>query len=253
MNTQQKIIGTVVIIAIIIGAILVIKGVQKDSNSDSLPEGIKAEPTDIVSDFYQAWLEARKSTSTDPYAQNLQNSESLTPALRERLVDSEAAFRENGTDPVLCREPLPEKLRTRTIVKSDTDAQILVLGKIDISMTFSKATLAGRDGFWQITDLSCDVSEEAPDQGEFNFDKEGYLLKEHVPSPHDPQQWHLVFKQDDVDGHVVPLLLNEASVCINKSQENSCEESMLFEAAYVHLQGNMSEAGANVKRIEFID
>ena len=112
--------------------------------------------------------------------------------------------------------------------------------------------LISRDGLWEIADINCTSGEEAPDQGEFTFDREGFLLKQSVPPPLDPQFWYLVFEQEGTPGHTAPLLLGDESTCVNDDREGSCSDDMLGEALRAHVQGNLTEAGVDVARIEIL-
>lgn len=250
---------------IIVGAVgllviaLLLLGLFKDSSSDisgvdsNISRGVTGEPLDITLDFYDAWLEARRSTTTNPYEQNLVNLPALSIAASEKLAQAKSNFTENGFDPVLCQVNIPEKLRTKTVFENENDAQILLLPKDNEVSVQSVVSLKAEAGMWTISDIACSSGEQAPELGEFTFENEGFLLKQSVTPPLDSKYWHLVFAQDNVMGHTAPLLLNENSMCLTtNSSEEVCSDALLMEAMNVSVKGNLTEAGVDVKRIELV-
>ena len=215
--------------------------------------GVEGEPIDVMLDFYEPWLSAVRSTTTDPYAQDLANSMALSLEMSQKLIDFKSVPREDGLDPVLCQASVPDALRAKSIFEKEDSAQMLVLSKDKQSGYQTGVTLAAHDGLWEITNITCASGEQAPDQGEFSFDREGPLLKNSLKPPLDSQYWHLVFEQDGVFGYTVPLFLNDVSMCVQDGgAEEVCKDDMFFETMRVHVQGQMTEAGVEVKRVEFL-
>jgi len=240
---------TVALLILIIG--LVLFNNKKDSSTPEEVRGVAGDPTDVTMDFLGDWLEARKSSTTDPYTENLANSMILSIEMVKKLSAAEADFRENGNDPVLCQSTIPGKLRSKSVFETIDKAQIMILPKDNQTTIIPVVTLTGHDGLWEIIDITCSNGEEAPDQGEFSFNKEGQLLKASLKPPLDNQYWHLVFEQDGTFGYTAPLFLSETSVCkLSDGDEETCRDNMFSETQKVFVQGNMTEAGVDVKRIE---
>lgn len=257
---HKRYIRTVIIIgALIIVGLLVYSQISNPKNNDSQKttsdRGIAGTPIDVTLDFYQDWLSARNSTTTDPYAADLAQAQVLNRNVSKQISDAENTFKENGVDIVLCGTSVPSKIRAKSIFEKDAASQILIRPK-DGTNTAQQivVTLASHDNLWEITAIDCNVSEQAPDTGAFNFDTEGYLLKDSLTASFNKKYWHLVFEQDGVPGHTAPLHFSDTAVCIlNTGAEEICTNEMFFETAHVYIQGNMTEAGANVERVEFIE
>ncbi len=238
-----------ILLILIIGFFLLNK---KDNDSENMEvRGVPGEPTDVAIDFMNSWLNARASSTTDPYASGLATSTALSLDLSTKILDAETVFKETGEDPVLCQSTIPGKLRSKSVFETEDKAQIMILPKDNQTTVIPVVSLVGHDGLWEITDIKCSNGEEAPDQGEFNFDREGQLLKASLKPPLDNNYWHLVFKENGTFGYTAPLLLGENSVCkLADGNEETCRDDMFIETQTVHVQGNMSEAGVDVKRIE---
>jgi hypothetical protein len=220
--------------------------------TSSDPRGVEGEAIDVALDFYDAWLSARKSSSTDPYTNGLTSSLALSLDMSKKLIDTETSFKESGQDPVLCQPSIPSGLRTRSIHNDGIEAQFLVLSK-DKTAHQAVVTLVAHDGLWEITDITCGAGEQAPDQGEFSFDREGFLLND-LPPPLDSQSWYVVFIEADVPGHTAPLILGPDSSCVLiDGSSQTCSTELFSKAQPVHVQGNLTEAGVGVKHIEFLD
>lgn len=257
MNIRKILIPALLLLAI---AVIVVWASLSDNNKgndvitiDSSP-GVEGEPIDITLDFFEAWVSARNSTTSDPYSEKLVPSDSLNDDLDQRILAAEADFRNNEKDPVLCQYAVPEKLRVKSIFENETDAQILVSPKENASGTQSVVTLTKRaENFWLITDIKCGSGEQAPDVGEFSFDTEGFLLKDSLPASLDSQYWHIIFEQDKVMGHTAPLFFSDSSICIQDGEEKTCSDGFLFETMKARIQGSMTEAGVDVKRVELLN
>jgi hypothetical protein len=215
-------------------------------------KGVKGDPLDITLDFFDAWLMARQSTSTDPYQENLISREGVSVALGEKLLAAETAFRESGFDPVLCQNALPEKFRARVVYEDTTSAQMLIMPKEKEGGVQSVVSLIAQGELWEISDISCGSGEQAPEMGEFSFDRTGFLLRQSVQPPLDPELWHLVFEQDGVLGYTAPLFFGAGSVCVINGDEESCDTANLAEVMQVAVQGQMTEAGVEVARVELV-
>ena len=241
---------------LIAGAILILVLVlillnKKDTANPEELRGVAGDPTDITMDFLGDCLEARISSTTDPYTKGLATSTVLGLELSKRLVEAEAEFRANGTDPVLCQSTIPGKLRSKSVFETEDKAQIMILPKDNQTTVIPVVTLVGHDGLWEISDITCSNAEEAPDQGEFSFDREGQLLKASLKPPLDNNYWHLVFEENGTFGYTAPLFLNESSTCkLADGNEEACRDDMFVETQKVHVQGDMTEAGVEVKQIE---
>lgn len=255
MQKRQIIAIVLIVVTVFIIGILFWWFQGRQNNEVMVPSenrGVQGTPIDVTLDFYESWLSARRSTTTDPYKQDLVNSAALSETMSKKLSDSELVFRDNGFDPVLCQSSLPEKLRSKPIFEQEKKAQILVFPKDKQSGVQAVVTLAAHDVFWEITDISCGSSEQAPEQGEFTFDRDGYLLKENVPSPLDSQYWHLIFEQEGTPGYTVPLFLSKANCVLEGGTEEICRDDMFKETMRIRVQGDATEAGIEVKRIEFL-
>ena len=207
-------------------------------------------PIDIVLDFYGPWLDAMQSTSTDPYKLGLPTTKILSETLRTQLIASEGRA-ETEIDPVLCQTTVPERGRARMLFQKDDTASVLVNAKEPGITAQSVFALKRQNEGWYIDNITCYPGEfEAP--REFSFEKEGYLLK-NVPPPLDAQYWHIVFEDNGEKGHTVPLLFNVESTCVAVDGSTAvCAPDQFTEASKVHVYSQMTELGADVVRLEFI-
>ena len=258
MNGGNKniflIVAAVVIIVAGIGWWLFLMfsgGLSSDPNKD---RGMEGDPLDVTLNFYEKWLIARQSTTTDPYSEKVNEDIALSAETSASLAEYEGRLNEEGLrDPVLCQTSVPESLRTVPSFTNEERAQFLVLSATKGMDGQASVSLEQHNGRWMITKITCGAGEQDPNQGEFTFDKEGLLLK-NVPEPLDSQYWHIVFEQNGEFGHAAPLFLGNDSVCISTDGvEELCSDSMFTETERVHVQGQMSEAGVEVKRIEFMN
>jgi hypothetical protein len=214
--------------------------------------GVEGEPVDVALGFYEGWLEARRVGDNEPFTRGILSYEQVGDDLRERLSAFDGKLTSDQEDPVLCQVQLPEGLRTVPVYKQDEAAQFLVRSTTKGQTGQSIVTLVAKDGLWQITDITCGNGEMGP-QGEFSFDKTGFLLKQ-VPAPLDSNYWHLVFEEAGVLGHAVPLFIDGGTVCVNKDgTEAACDDNLLKETIPARVKGEMSESGVAVKRIELVE
>lgn len=209
------------------------------------------EPIDIVLDFYNPWLEAVKSTSTNPYTLGLASEGLLSEELRARIVRSEGRG-DTEIDPVLCQTTTPDRITGRIVSAQENEVRVLIMAKEKELTAQSVFTVKRHNNGWFIEDIVCSSGEfDIP--REFSFEKEGYLLK-NIQPPYNPEYWHLVFAEDGELGHVVPLSFNAESSCIaTDTSVSTCVPDQFTEARKVHVYGQMTESGAEVTRLQFIE
>lgn len=249
MNTKNKVILVAVAIVVIVIIFFI---VRNNSNIGSNQAGgPQEEPIDVVLDFYSEWLEMSASTSTNPFESEFYASANISDEVRNRinLARTDAA----NFDPITCQtDIIPENVRARVYPTSLTEADILVesrVGKETLPM-MSFVTMTIVDNAWQITNIDCTEGDIAPEV-EFNYDREGLLLKS-VPPPYEAGQWHLVFEQDGQMGHVTPLFFSATTTCVSaEGVESVCNPDTFTETSRVVVKGGMTEIGAEVERVEF--
>lgn len=241
-----KIIGTVVVLVLVIGLIwFFTKGSTEQQVS-------KLDAVDTVGNFYDQWLKAAQlPTTADPNLSTLAKSPILSKSLRAKI----ATARKNPNitaDPVLCQTTVPEGISMRRVYMSESEAQILVTPKNKSVTDRALVTLNKYNNGWYINDIQCSAGEFAPER-EFSFEKEGYLLKNSIPKPYDPKNWHLIFEDNSKPGYVVPLLFDSESQCTSlDGSKFVCKPDQFTEATKVFIRGRMVERGANVKQLEFV-
>lgn len=215
-------------------------------------KGVAGDPINVTLDFYESWLNARTTGPNEPFVQGLLGYEQVGPELKEKLKAQEGQLSDESTDPVLCQVGVPEGLRTIPVYQQEEAAQMLVMSTTKGQAGQAIVNMVAKNGLWQITDITCGNAESGP-QGEFSFDKTGFLLKQ-VPAPLDSNYWHLVYEEAGVLGHAVPLFFDADSVCVNADgSTGTCDDSVLKETMPAHVQGEMSETGIEVKRIEIVE
>ena len=240
-----KIIGAVVVLVAIVGLVwFFTKGSTQQQVS-------KLDITDTVGGFYGQWLKAVQQPTADPNRVTLAKSPILSKALRDRLIKT-LKQSDTAIDPVLCQTVIPENISTRTVFENANEAQILVTSRDKKVTEQTIVTLNRYNDGWYIDDILCSLGEFAPER-EFSFEKEGYLLKDSIPKPYDPKNWHLVFEDNGEPGHVVPLLFDSESQCTSLDGKKSvCKPDQFIEATKVSVHSQMTERGANVKQLEFV-
>jgi hypothetical protein len=253
MKNKNKIITTTVILTalLIVGAYFAFNS-QLFSNLTSKSDSTKREtPMRVTMEFYNQWLEERKSTSTTPYDSGLLQSTVLTDEVRSQIERAHANRIRGDVDPVLCLTKIPNRIDGEEISSTDNKA-IVVVKPRDKSITTEhqavvSLTLVGDQ--WLITKLDCMVGEMMAEK-KFDFEKTGQLLKESIEAPYNNQQWHLVYEQETVPGFVVPLTFDAESICVGTDKSaNVCDPTTFTEASTVFIQAGMTENGAVVKQM----
>ena len=210
------------------------------------------DPMDVTVDFYNNWLDASLSTTTNPKDSGLRENPVLSAEVRKYINDTDTTPLANNLEPVLCQPTLPERIGGKTIYKQDMAAQVQILARGGETKSPYQALvdLKAIEGKWQISQISCTQGETAPVR-EFNFEQEGYLLKS-VPPPLDSKYWHLVYEIRGEKGHTVPLFIDDKTICISLDKSESiCNPNSFIEPALVFVQADMLESGAVVKKLHF--
>jgi hypothetical protein len=199
---KTTIIGVVVVLAVVAVLFWV---VFKGSNEQQVS---KLDVADTVGNFYVQWLKAVQEPTADPDKITLAKSPILSKALKDRLV---GALKLNADpDPVLCQTVTPENIAFRNVYEDEGEAQMLVTSRDKEVTEQALVTLIRYNDGWYIDDIECSLGEFAPER-EFSFEREGHLLKGSVPPPFDSKNWHLVFEENGIPGHVVPLFFDSKS------------------------------------------
>lgn len=211
------------------------------------------DPADIVSDFYTQWLKAAQEPATaNPNRSTLAKSPILSKALRTKIENAQKDLNATTTDPVLCQNTTPQNITIRDVYKNAQEAQLLVTSKDKRVTNEALVILKSLKGGWYIDDIQCSAGEVAP-QKEFSFDNQGFLIKSSVPKPFDPKNWHLVFTENGEAGHVVPLFFSSSSQCTAQDGTQSvCNPSQFSETEKVSVQGQMTERGVDVVKLEVV-
>lgn len=247
-------VGLVAAAVVIIGLIIWFSSGGRSLIPESWT-GVAGDPINVTLDFYEAWLSERQEHPENPnavFASEVLEMEQVGPELRERLRGFEGQLTAESEDPVLCQTGLPEGLRTLPVYQQEEAAQILVMSTTQGQSGQAVINMEARDGLWRIVEITCGNAEAGP-QGEYSFDRSGFLLKQ-VPEPLNSEYWHLVFQEAGVLGHAVPLFLDENSVCVDKEgNESTCSDEVLQETAPARVMGEMSESGVQVERIEMVE
>ena len=243
------ILGSIAIIIIIV-LFNKVPGTETSDPQETVNQEVSSStPVDIVLDFYTPWLEAMKSSSTNPYKSGLASEKILSKELRARLMSTEG-HSATEIDPVLCQTTVPEGVTGRVVAEQKDEIRVLVLAKDKKLTAQSVFTLKRLNDGWFIDGISCFPGEfDIPK--EFSFDREGYALK-NVPPPLDPKLWHIVFEENDEQGHAVPLFFSATSTCLSvDGNESVCIPDQFVEATKIHVYGQMTERGVEVSRLEF--
>ncbi|MFN3188602.1 MAG: hypothetical protein ACK42D_03640 [Candidatus Paceibacteria bacterium] len=250
MNTKIKIILAVIVVVVITIIFFTLRDSTNNRSGESaVPE---EEPIDVVLEFYNSWLTMVSSTTTDPFESELFASAILSNDVRNSINTTRTESPD--FDPVICQSEItPERFRARVFPASATEARILVESRVgsDTLPMMSFVTLTAVNGAWQITDIDCTEGDVAPDV-EFNYNRQGLLLKS-VPPPFEAGKWHLVFEQDGQMGHVTPLFFSATTTCVSvDGAESICNPDTFAETTSVIVKGGLTETGAEVERIEFL-
>lgn len=240
-----KIVGVVLVLAAIVALVWFF------ANRDSKQKVSTLDAVDIVGDFYHGWLKAAQAPdAAEPNLGTLAKSPILSKSLKNKIKNAQKDS--DATDPVLCQTVVPEDISIRRVYVNKDEAQMVVTSKNKSVANQALVTLNSLDGGWYINDIQCSLGEMAPDR-EFSFEKEGYLLKNSIPKPYNPKNWHLIFEENGEAGHVVPLLFDTESQCTDLGKNKSvCKPDQLTEVTKVFIRGQMTEYGATVKQLEFV-
>ena len=249
MEKKKLLIIGFLAILIIAGLIYIVTNSKTSQTEEVAVDVIKSDPIDTAVDFYDEWLRLTSKADTTPYAEGMIDTPVLTEAFKEKLLAAQGDYEAGLSDPVLCRTELPTSIRSKEVSRQAQSAQILVLGPRKAADALALVKLVGEDGQWKINDVSCEAGETAPEIGEFNFEREGFLLKDSVPPPLNSDNWHLVYEDQGLQGLTAELTLRETTVCTNKVGESITCGSNFFEAMKVAIKGNVSEVGLSVVEV----
>jgi len=243
MNRKILIVGGLAVIAVIVIATIFIRG-----GGGFSPQEVSTEdPVNTTLNFYEAWMSAAQSTTTNPYQEELDQTAILSKELRAKLKSAEVRS-DNEIDPVLCQTSPSSKVAALPVYEREDSAQVVVLPRGEGKTEQSIFTLLKQGDGWYIDSIECAAGEFAPER-EFSFDTEGYLLKS-VPAPLDSNYWHLVFEEAGEMGHAARLYFDGASTCVGlDGNETTCDSGQFTEPSKVHIQGQMTETGVEVKRM----
>lgn len=262
-KTNILIIGALgaAVVALVVVFLVLVPKIQNSgdaSNNDAVKveetKGVFGEPLDVTLDFYEQWRSAKVSTTSDPYKKGLATATVLSADLSKQIADNEVFYRTEQKDIIICDESMSQEVKAKEVFSNDTKAQILIYPKDKDSRGIQTiVSLSSKEGYWKIIEITCGAGEQDLNVGEFSFDYEGFLLKASAPAPLDNKLWHLVFTQEDVPGYTTPLIFKSSSKCIFENQtEKLCSDDLLFETKKVRAKGDMTEAGLEVIRLEFI-
>ncbi|MFZ2049050.1 MAG: hypothetical protein WAV25_02020 [Minisyncoccia bacterium] len=212
----------------------------------------KLDTIDTVGNFYNDWLKALKDPTTVPNLVTLSKTSYLSKPLRTRITDAQKDQTPNHLDPVLCQTVIPQSISIRRVFETADKAEVLVMSRDNTVTSQAIIELNKLKGGWYINEIKCSLGEFAPEK-EFSFEQKGFLLKASVPIPYNSKNWHLVYEENGQKGNVIPLFFDSTSKCINiDKSESICKPDQLTEATEVFVQGQMTESGISIKRLEFV-
>lgn len=250
MNKKKIIIIGLVVVIVVAGIIsLLTRGSLIGTFSQEVS---MEEPVDVVMGFYSPWFKAVNSTSTDPYTEGLVDYPILSKDVRTYITENRGDIRQSQMDPVLCQSAaIPSRLTSRKIYEEADSAQVLIMAKDKELSNQAVATLLKHNEGWYINSIECTLGEVPPER-EFSFEREGKIIKASVPDPYNKDYWHVVYEENGQEGLLAPLFFNEESKCIPKrGDEYVCDPNQLKEDAKVVVKAQLTEWGAEVKRLEF--
>ncbi len=247
------VLGAAVLLALVALVWFVSNGTMGTNNQAA--EAVPTEdPLDVTIDFYNSWLEALQSTTTDPYQSGLDKAPVLSTEVQAYIEKKRTEWKEGEVEGVICQLTLPERIGGKAIYAKETEAQIMILARgLEIkSPNMAIVTLGAENGLWVIKNISCTQGEVGPDT-EFDFEHSGFLLKGSVPAPLDRQYWHIVYEEvSGQTGYTARLYFNEESMCTSKDGvEAVCAPDTFTEAAKVFVSADMTEEGGIVKKMRF--
>ena len=256
MNNKKIILIGAAVLVLIAAIALGTSLFRGDSNSTpGEVDGVQIPPDDafdVAIEFYNEWLALTQSTTTNPFDSGLINSTRLSNDVRTVINERRATKVEGDLDAVLCQAAVPERVGGKEIFKSEIKAQVMILARgFETKSPYQAIVdLDAIDGNWQITKIECLQSEVAPVR-EYDFERSGYLLKS-VTAPLNPEYWHLVYEENGIPGHAIPLFFDAESMCVAVGgTETVCDPSQFVEPAKVLLQADMLDTGADVRRVTF--
>jgi hypothetical protein len=245
INLRTYVIGGIVVLVIILGAV----GAFFLYNANAKQHVATGDPVDITHEFYDSWLKAALSTTTNPYREGLAKSPILSKTLRAQIADAQNS--KDTVDPVLCQEGAPAAIAVRTVSQTDAQAELLVTASHSNSTRQADVKLLPLNGGWYINDIQCSAGEFAPER-EFTFDTDGSLLKSDV-KPLNGKYWYLIFAQDGEQGHYAPLIFSAQSMCTGLDGTTAvCKPDTFVQTAKAHVQGEMTETGVSVKKVTLL-
>jgi multisubunit Na+/H+ antiporter MnhG subunit len=209
------------------------------------------DPLDVTLDFYNTWLTALKSTSTNPYTANLLARTEISSGVRSSVEQKHTSMKTGDRDPVLCQTKIPSRVGAKIVYNDNNKAEVLVLSRGDVvkSAFQSLVTLQAINGTWQIQKIECSEGETAA-ASEFDFEQSGNLLKESAKTPLDSKNLYLVFENDGQKGNAVQLFFDDKSMCsATDGSQAICDPAKLTEGTKVYIQAAMTEEGAVVKKL----
>lgn len=249
MTKKQQIIslvsGVVLVIVLILIGVFFLREPEQVVSTE--------EPVDVAVDFYKQWSEELVATTTNPYESGLSESPILSKELRNKLKDAKGQSADIP-DPVLCQTIFDSKFSTRKVFEGENEVQILITSKDKTQTGQAVYTVLKYKEGWFINDIKCSPGEFGEER-EFTFDREGYLLKGSILESLEKEEWYLVFEEDGQPGHSAKLMFNGDSVCLNKGKDEatcSLDKFPAQDATKVSVKGQMSEAGVEVKKLDFI-
>jgi hypothetical protein len=250
LNSKKFVIVALILLVLAIVALVVKFGAKTVDNIPAENSAPVDEPLDVVIDFYNQWLSQVQSTTTNPFDSGLINSTRLSDGVRTVINEKRSTKIEGDLDAVLCQSSVPERVGGKEIYKTDTKSQVMILARGFETKSPYQAIVDTEviEGNWQITKIECLQSEVAP-VSEFDFERQGFLLKSVVP-PLNPEYWHLVYEENGILGHAIPLFFNAESICVSSDgTEAVCDPSKFVETTKVLIQAAMLDTGADVKRL----
>lgn len=255
MKKYAILIASVVLLLVVLASawyLIKVKGGDQPG-IDVVPTTERESALDVSLDFYNSWLHALQSTTTDPYQAGLLDAPILSPEVRAEIERKHNEYKDGDFEPVLCQMETPKRVGGKEIYVTDTKSQIMMLarGMETKSQYQAIVTLEVVDNAWQIKKIECSQGDVAP-ESEFDFDQTGNLLKQSVQPPLDPSKWHLVFEENGEAGHVAPLTFDAMTLCVDvDGAEKACNLEQLSEGLKVRIQADMTEEGAVVKKLYF--
>jgi hypothetical protein len=246
---MKKILIIVVVLAIIGGIYWML---NRDSASPVGQQTANLDMVDTVGTFYSQWLKAAQDPSVKPTKVSLTKSPLLSMSLRNRIV---SALENPSTviDPVLCMTAVPEAIVTRKVYENTDKAEALVNSKDKKVTEEAVVGLKKQNDMWLIDEIKCSGGEFAPEK-EFTFEGTGFLLKGSIPPPYSSKNWHLIYEENGTAGNVVPLIFDSKSQCTSLDGNKAvCKPDQFKETNKVSIKGQMTERGASVQSLVFVE